>query len=331
MSKKISLYIICASMLIFISCEKKDKAVLLPPPGPSQVSDIEMGAKYENQVFFDIDSNKSFTKKNTDWELCFEATKYGWHVRLNGGLLIKAANTKSTNWNATYTKNYIFSSDASNGNRDSTAIGDWADTTNFMLTKDQVYIIDRGDTKAANERYKKLKIQYVDFYKYRIKYANLDGSDSAIFYIIKNYSKNFNYFTFNNKGTQLFDYEPPSTSWDFVFTSYVNIYHEYNPPLSYVVRGVLLNPNGILCAKDSTTGYDNINLSMAKSLTYYKDQDAIGFSWKTYDAPSGKYVTRKHVTYIIKSKKGLYYKLRFIDFYNNKGEKGYPKFEFQRL
>ncbi|MBI3235467.1 MAG: hypothetical protein HYZ42_15755, partial [Bacteroidetes bacterium] len=77
--------------------------------------------------------------------------------------------------------------------------------------------------------------------------------------------------------------------------------------------------------------YENINLSHAKSLTYYNEQDVIGYNWKTYDAASGKYTTRKHVNYIIKSKNGLYYKLRFIDFYNNKGEKGYPKFEFQRL
>ncbi|MBI3234211.1 MAG: hypothetical protein HYZ42_09250, partial [Bacteroidetes bacterium] len=233
-----SIYILCACVLILMSCEKKDKAVVLPPPGPSQVSDIEMGSTYANQVFFDIDSNKSYAKKNAEWELSFEASKFGWHIKLNGGLLVKAANTQSKIWNTTYTKNYLFSSDAPNGHADSTAIGEWANPNNFFESKKYVYIIDRGDAKPAAERYKKLMILSVDPGRYRIKYANLDGSDSATLNILKNYSQNYTYFTFANKGSQLMDFEPNCKSWDFLFTSYVYIYHEYNPPLSYVVRGV---------------------------------------------------------------------------------------------
>ena len=35
--------------------------------------------------------------------------------------------------------------------------------------------------------------------------------------------------------------------------------------------------------------------------------------------------------FIIKNSIGLYFKLHFIDFYNDSGEKGYPKFALQQL
>ena len=322
-------------LLIFSSCEKKDKAVVLPPPGPSKVSEIELGSSYENQVYYDIDSNKTFSSKNRSWELAFESNDHGWHIKLNGGLLVKAINTNCRNWDTTYTKNYLFLSDANNGDLDSTAIGEWGfrgpPFPMVLKGKGYIYIIDRGDTRAAKERYKKFQIHFVDDRRYKIKYANLDGSDLDSAIIMKNDSKNFVYFNFENGGTYLSEIEPTRNKWDILFTSYAQIYHEYNPPLSYIVRGVLLNPNVVCCAKDSTTGYENLNLSFVKTLKYYKQDDVIGYDWKTYSQTSSKYVTRSHVTYIIKSKKGYYYKLRFIDYYNNKGEKGYPKFEFQRL
>jgi hypothetical protein len=37
------------------------------------------------------------------------------------------------------------------------------------------------------------------------------------------------------------------------------------------------------------------------------------------------------LNYVVLDREGYFYKLRFISFYNNSGEKGYPTFEFQRL
>jgi hypothetical protein len=37
------------------------------------------------------------------------------------------------------------------------------------------------------------------------------------------------------------------------------------------------------------------------------------------------------ITFIIQDTDGQIYKLRFLDFYNAKAEKGYPKFEFLRI
>ena len=71
---------------------------------------------------------------------------------------------------------------------------------------------------------------------------------------------------------------------------------------------------------------------MAKvSYEYLKEQDFIGFDWKSYDFDQQLYMVDPQIVYIIKTPIGRYYKLHFIDFYNSMGEKGYPKFEIQEL
>ena len=43
------------------------------------------------------------------------------------------------------------------------------------------------------------------------------------------------------------------------------------------------------------------------------------------------YSVNPKMNYILKVADGFYYKLHFLDFYNDQGIKGYPKFEFQKL
>ena len=55
----------------------------------------------------------------------------------------------------------------------------------------------------------------------------------------------------------------------------------------------------------------------------------IGYDWKSYN--SGTYEVDINKNYIIKTTEDLYYKIHFIDFYNDQGEKGTPKFEISSL
>lgn len=59
----------------------------------------------------------------------------------------------------------------------------------------------------------------------------------------------------------------------------------------------------------------------------------IGFEWKSINlsAPLLHYNVKSYLTYILKDQHGYYWKLRFLDFYNAQGEKGYPKLEYQQL
>jgi len=57
----------------------------------------------------------------------------------------------------------------------------------------------------------------------------------------------------------------------------------------------------------------------------------IGYEWKYYNFDAALYTIEPGLAYVIRDRDGFYYKLRFIDFYSEGGEKGYPKFEYVRL
>jgi hypothetical protein len=69
---------------------------------------------------------------------------------------------------------------------------------------------------------------------------------------------------------------------------------------------------------------------MINSYAFSNNQNIIGFDWKSYVFNEG-YIVNPDITYIIKDSKNNYFKLRFIDFYNSNGEKGYPTFEVRKL
>jgi len=60
-------------------------------------------------------------------------------------------------------------------------------------------------------------------------------------------------------------------------------------------------------------------------------QNKIGYDWKSYNFSSKSYNVNPNITYIITDIDGRYFKLHFIDFYNDNREKGNPKFEIQEL
>lgn len=313
------------------ACEREDKPVKLLPQGSVQRIITEMGPDYDKQVFVNLSTGQTYSSPCNTWELAFECNIKGGLIRTNGGTLIKVVNTMLTDFNIPLIpKKYIFCSDASNGHRDSTAVGCWNDSSTNQSLK-FVYLIDRGETKPPSDRYRKFIIEEVSVNGYKIRYAMPDGSNQKSMLIPLSPDVLYSYFTFADQGSVLNGIEPAGMKWDLLFTGYAYIYHEYSPPLSYAVRGALIHPFSGLCGKDSTLGFENITYQNSRNFIYSTYSDAIGYDWKTYSSTSGRYTIRTQVSYILKSHDGYFYKLRFIDFYNNQGLKGYPQFEYQRL
>lgn len=88
-------------------------------------------------------------------------------------------------------------------------------------------------------------------------------------------------------------------------------------------------------AQDTLYEFSSINLDIAGNLFYSTAQDEIGYDWKDVvgDVTTGNvsYVVVEGLNYVVRDSEGFYYKLRFISFYNDGGDKGYPTFEYQRL
>jgi len=77
--------------------------------------------------------------------------------------------------------------------------------------------------------------------------------------------------------------------------------------------------------------FDEINYENAADFAFSTDINTIGYDWKSYNFDLSQFTIVENLSYVITTNDGIYFKLRFIDFYNDSGEKGAPKFELQDL
>ena len=308
--------------IIYSSC-LKEEIPIEPQIRTANVSQVNMGSDYGLQIYFNLENN-SIVKQNikTDWDIAFESSIDGWHIILNSSVASSAANTGNTNFTATTdTSGTQWNWDIPNGNLDSTAIGDYR-------TNNEVYIIDRGyDIDGNLIGFKKIMFNNISEYEYEIHYADLDGSNENTIIISKDSSVNFIGFSFTTNS--IVDIEPNKENWDLLFTQYTHLFQ--NPLMPYLVTGVIINRNNTGISIDDINLYEDIYSSNLDSYVFNNEIDFIGYDWKTYDFNSGTYVVDQNSNFIIKTNIGFYYKLHFIDFYDDAGLKGSPKFEYQKL
>ena len=318
--------------MVLTSCFKEDIPIVLPTPGSASVMQIPMGENYDHQVYFDLKTADTSGSNDYDWDLAFESGVNQFHVFINGGSQALVSNKGVVSFASVLdTTSCLWAIDPTSWNTDSLAFGNWCDDFPVATSHNEVFILDRGVRYSTNERYFKIQLLAVSNTSYSFKYQSLfGGGGENTFDLQKDSSRNYNYFTFNNGGQQV-EPEPDKTQWDLQFTHYRFIYYQFNPPFPYAVSGVLINPINTFVAKDSITPFDSINYSKALTYNFQNTKDEIGFSWKAYNFTSASYTCKPYLVYIIHDQKGYYWKLHFIDFYNDLGIKGYPKFEWQQL
>jgi len=326
MIKKILCLILSISL---ISCEKNE----IPKDFTARnvVTDqISLESDYKYQIFYDL-GTKSVVSQNLkiDWDLAFESSKDGFHIIINSSTFSGLSYIDSNNFNEIITnqtvQNLDWSWDNPNGNLNSTAFGDFRNKNGF-------FILDRGsyqgqNLNVINRGYKKIQIDTVNNEFYSITYANLDNSEYNTINIFKEDNKNFIFFSFNKNNTV--NIQPPPNEWDLIFSQYTHLFNNNETP-SYLVTGVLSN-HGVLIAKDTLSSFEEITYNDAINYSFASNADEIGYNWKEYSFDNNSYNVKSNINYIIIDKQEKYYKLRFIDFYNEFGEKGYPTFEIQEL
>ncbi len=286
---------------------------------------------YHNQVYFNLENN-AIVKENlkTNWDIGFESSENGWRVILNSAKFSDIVELEGQNFDDEITlsdiNNLTKRWDRPEGiNFDyGTAIGDYRN-------KNSVYVINRG-YKLDGTQYdkKKLIIEEVNGAYYSIKYSDLNNLNVFSKTIYKNNNTNFQYFSFENNS--IVDVEPTNSSWDLVFSQYTHLYDLTGPVPSYLVTGVLTNYlQNISVAEDTNYLFEEITANILNEFYFTDEQDKIGYNWKDYSLNTSTYIVNTNVNYIIKNSNNKYFKLRFIDFYNSGGQKGYPQFEFQEL
>jgi len=306
------------------SCLKQEEPVVAHTPGNVEITQIEIGYPYINQVYYNCENNVVIrTNTKYDWDLSFECTTNGFHVLLNTAKGVFSCKSSNDFINTHDTAGVMWNWDAPSGNLDSTSFGDWRNSND-------VYIIDRQFNATGNHLgYKKIQFISVDDQSYSFKFADLDGSNEIQYSLTKNSNVNYLHFSFNNNGETL-TLEPNKDEYDLLFT---NHYHKFsNLPLPFVLTQVLTNKhNGVLIAEDNNNNFQNISLKDTVNYSFSNNWDEIGHDWKIRNSQDNSFTIDSDKSFIVKSVNGIYFKIKFIDFYNDAGVKGYPKFEIQQL
>jgi hypothetical protein len=319
------------------SCFKDDEAITPHVPGDFITDTISLTDNYKYQVYYSLtDSNSINVNLKDNWDLGFESLQQGWRVILNTSCFMKSAYLDGQEFGTTVdTVGAIWVFNPSDGSADSLAIGKWftvqgSDTVGV----NRLLVIDRGIDVNGNSRgYNQLVIDSLVNGVYYFRIANLNGSNPKSYSIAKEKGVNHVLFSISNPAVVI--HEPGTTSWDLLFTQYTTLlYTDIGDPYPYLVTGVLINPFFVEVAVDSITPFENIDFDKAVAMKFTDAADRIGYNWKIYDFNAGTYTVNSDYIYILRDTKGYLYKLRFIGFYkfnNNKLEKGYPSFEYQKL
>lgn len=294
---------------------------------------------YSNVTFYKIYENTTqevVNRKLGLWDLAFQSAKEGDNVLVNytiSGRAIKTGTSdfsqvdKTTVEELFDSEDWKFNDPAYSNIKDSIALKDWENK--------EVYLVYRGNTFSPENAYYKLQFLSKTTESYTFQYSHVE-STTAIEKTIKRTQSLANvYYSFDIGDTV--EHEPNMNEWDFYFTPYNGWFETLTAGVfaPYNLTGVMINnENGVQVAQvfDELIAYEDINLTLAENSDFTSWKGAIGSTWKKIPSTENPiYAMDTTKKYILKLANGDYYKLRFIDFYDETGEKGYTSFEIQIL
>ena len=248
------------------------------------------------------------------------------HFNSNFKIILNSANFSKV-WVTDYNfndsvdiANAQWSWDAPSGNHDSLAFQ--------SIDTSKVYILDRGlNINGSSMGIYKVQFLELNTSFFRVKTSQIELFNDTILDITLDQNKLFTPFSFSS--LKVVNISPEINNWDLLFTQYTRLFT--NPQIEYLVTGVLINDKTTQVAVDTINDFNQINYLSLSDYQFLSQRDIIGYNWKEFNFETNLYSVKDNINFVIRDFEGKYYKMRFIDFYNSQGLKGYPKFELEEL
>lgn len=309
------------------------------------------------QVYVDLGGKATYPIQRDSWDLAFHSGRESV-VKLNGSIYMAAGRLAFNDIDKVRESDVerlkdvvqIGTFDAANtayidhpsGSLEFTAINKISDVD----AENNVYLLNMGFEPGAgavvagavnitgkDRGWKKIRILKRDN-SYLLQYADVNASEHKEVIISKKEAFNFQFFNLNE--SRLVDVEPSKKKWDLNFTVFTNTVDQNGVPKgSYGFSDfiVINRYSDVLSYKvDIPKGdkkfYKNFSKQDVSDSEFSSNLTTIGGSWR--DVANAK-VLNRDVFYVIKDSKGNIYKMRMLGFMNDKGERGYPKFEYSLL
>jgi len=290
---------------------------------------VDMGPSYANDVYYSFENGTVHSAPRNSWDIAFQTTIWSAAILTNGATGVElytypnadttgwasVDTTGMASWKLLYNSDTIWDDGAFNRNATGHPDYGWGkyNPITHDVVGDSLYVI-----KCLDGQYRKLwirkKVSIMN--TYYLRYANLDGSDEHNVVLDNNpyLSKNFVYYLF--PGEDLIDHEPDTSSWDVVFTKYIDIQPNGEP---YPVTGVLNN----------TKAYANRNHPVSlefndwQALPMDSTIQPIGYDWKTFDMGTFTWTVEDSLVFFVQTWGGNIYKLYFTGFGGSATGKSY--------
>ncbi len=324
-----SIFLVTLVAMFFVACEKKEVPVA---PATSQALIAGMGDDYLNMLYFNVNTGL-FVKQmpHTGYSLQFKNAESSKHVYLNSSNFMFVRNFGQVPFASVTdtTSAALWKYDFPDGDENRTAFGRWFDENG--ITKNNVYVVNLGYNELGNSLgFLKMQVKEANATSYAIRVSDLNNSFDTTAIIYKDAEKDQIQFSLLNFAIE--DIEPNKTDWHLHFTQATDYdITDQGDTIPYLVRSVLINQTNTEVARLENVEFDALKKDDVKNLNYSNAKNAIGFNWKSFSLVTGIYEVLPNLVYIIKENSGNYYKLRFVEYYNDQGEKGYAKFEIIAL
>ncbi len=279
---------------------------------------VTTGPGNTQQTYYSLQNGVVGTGALADWDIAFEITGFTGSILANTakGMLVYKAPYTVAQWTAvdtigmaaTWTKSFnsetLWTAGAFNQglSADPFDLG-WGvyNMITHQVVGDSVFVI-----KLADASYRKLRIDGLTTGTYSFTWAEIDGANEGTATLAKSAftGKNFGYFSFVT-GTNV-DPEPPTASWDLLFTKYTSIINA-PAPTPYGVAGVLQNKN------IDALQIDGVDPAVADwtSAPFDTTINIIGYDWKIFNNTTFQYEYPVDRTYFVKDQAGNIWKLVF--------------------
>lgn len=321
--------ILAVILLANTSCEKAESPITLPPkPEGVQLMEAPIGRDYDRMVFLNLQTGQQFFADINSYDFKFESQANQRMVMMNGGREVLVASTGKLEFGPVDLNTLSWDWDRSSATYDSLRL---MPTLKFNNEYDTIFVVDRGIRLSNDKRYYQIKFVSVNEREYNIEVADINGNNRKEISIAKDPNREFVYFDYENG---YLNFEPNRNDWHIVFKRHRTIYYEYSPPLLYTVVGTYINRYKVEVGVDSSFSFNEINFEHSRGVAFHNKLDFIGFEWKwpNFTATGVVYSCRTNWNFFIRERgQSTMFKLRFIDFYNSEGIKGYPRFEVQQI
>ncbi|HKK40189.1 MAG TPA: HmuY family protein [Cryomorphaceae bacterium] len=308
-----------AIMLLMASCHKDEIPIQPYDRGDLLSAKVDMGDFYVNRVFFSLaEGGIEGSMEMEEWDIAFLAEAD--HAILNDARLMSAWQTPYENLEA---------ADDSAGFHVDREIEVAAEILfdPALDVLEGVYLLDLGFTALGLPKGMVwIEFKEINASAYTVAYKKYGESEITEVTIVRENASGYIYFSFRENEIVM---SPPEHSWDIIFSKFT---HQFNdPPIAYLVTGVLLNPSQTVAAEYSEKAFEDISATDTSRVEWSNRPDLIGYDWKTYSFDTGTYIVAIDRTWLIRTAEGFYFKLRFTDFYDENGNAGFPSFEYRLL